>query len=145
MLSNTRNILTAEWEAGWQNVDNTDWEGIFTWGRYINRFFTVFAGADLLGEEDELDKTRGMAGFNYLLPLNIESSAWVDSDGGARLNFDKKFELTPRLALLGEAQYDTHSLWEGSAGLNYTVNKNFSLVVNWHSEYDWGGGLQIRF
>ena len=144
-LSNTRNILTAEWEAGWREVDDTEWEGILTWSRYINRFFNIFAGADLLGEEDELDKTRGVLGLRYLLPLNVESRAWVDSDGGARISVDKDFELTPRLVLFGEAEYDTHDLWEGSAGLNYTICKNFSLTALWHSEFDWGGGVQIRF
>jgi FtsP/CotA-like multicopper oxidase with cupredoxin domain len=144
-LSNTRNILTAEWEAGWREVDDTEWEGILTWSRYINRFSSIFAGADFLGEEDELDKTRGVLGFHYLLPLNVESRAWVDSDGGARISVDKDFELTPRLVLFGEAEYDTHDLWEGSAGLNYTICKNFSLIALWHSEFDWGGGAQIRF
>lgn len=145
MLSNTRNILTAEWEIGWQNVDETEWEGIFTWDRYINRFFTVFAGADLLGEGDDSDKIRGLFGFHYLLPLNLESRAWIDTDGGARLNLDKSFELTPRLALLGDAQYDTHDKWEGMAGLSYTVNKVFSLIFKWHSDYGFGGGVQLRF
>jgi CopA family copper-resistance protein len=145
MLSNTRNILTAEWEVGWQEVDDTEWEGIFTYDRYINRFFTIFAGADLLGEGDEHDDTRGVFGFRYLLPLNLESRAWIDTDGGARFNLGKSFELTPRLELLGEAQYDTHDKWEGSAGLSYMVHKYFSLVGQWHSEYGFGGGLQIRF
>ena len=144
-LTNTRNILTAEWEAGWRDVDGTEWEGIFTWDRYINRFFTLFVGADLLEEEDEPDETRGVLGFRYLLPLNVESRVWVDSDGGARVNFDKEFELTPRLMLFGEAQYDSHDKWEGNTGLNYTVNKNFSLIILWHSEYNWGAGVQIRF
>jgi CopA family copper-resistance protein len=144
-LSNTRNILTAEWEVGWQEVDDTEWEGIFTYDRYINRFFTIFAGADLLGERDELDETRGVFGFRYLLPLNLESRVWIDSDGGARFNLGKTFELTPRLALFGEAQYDTHDKWEGSAGLAYMVHKYFSLVGQWHSDYGFGGGLQIRF
>ncbi|MFO7554742.1 MAG: multicopper oxidase domain-containing protein [Desulfobacterales bacterium] len=145
MLSNTRNILSADWKVGWQEVDETEWEGIFTWSRYLNRFFSVFAGADLMGEEDELDKTRGVIGLNYLLPLNIESRVWVDSDAGVRINLDKEFELTPRLMLVGEAEYDTHELWEGSAGLNYTIHKNFSFIARWHSEYDWGIGAQIRF
>jgi len=145
MLSNTRNILTAEWEVGWQEVDDTEWEGIFTYDRYINRFFTILAGANLLGEGDEHDDTRGVLGFRYLLPLNLESRAWIDTDGGARFNLGKSFELTPRLALSGEAQYDTHDNWEGSAGLSYMVHKYFSLVGQWHSEYGFGGGLQIRF
>jgi hypothetical protein len=46
---------------------------------------------------------------------------------------------------LGEAEYDTHDNWEGSAGLSYMVHKYFSLVGQWHSEYGFGGGLQIRF
>jgi len=144
-LSSIRNILTAEAEVGWQEVDHTEWEKIFTYGRYINRFFTIFAGADLLGEGDELDETRGVFGFRYLLPLNLESRMWVDTDGGARVSLAKDFQLTPRLALFGEAQYDTHDLWEGQSGLSYTINKNVSLTGQWHSEYGWGGGVQIRF
>jgi CopA family copper-resistance protein len=144
-LSNTRNILTAEWEAGWHNVDTTEWEGIFTWDRSINRFFTVFAGADLLGARDETEDSRAVFGVRYLLPLNVESRTWIDSDGGARFNLGKTLELTPRLALFGEAQYDTHDRWEGLAGLSYMMHKNFSLVGQWHSDYGFGGGLQVRF
>ncbi|MEF9438035.1 MAG: hypothetical protein L0922_04575 [Candidatus Mariimomonas ferrooxydans] len=133
-----------EW-VGWQEVDNTEWEAILTWDRYINRFFTVFAGANLIGISNDLEDTRAVLGIQYLLPLNLESRAWIDSDGGARFNLGKFFELTPRLALFGKSQYDTHDLWEGSAGLSYLVHKNFTLVGQWHSDYGFGGGLQIRF
>ena len=145
MLSNIRNILTAEWEVGWQEVEDTEWEGIVTYGRYVNRFFTMFAGVDLMGEKDELDKTRGILGINYLLPLNIESRGWIDTDGGARIMFEKSLELTPRLSLAGEAEYDTHEDWEGSVNLSYILTKNISLVGKWHSEYSWGGGVNILF
>ena len=144
-LSNTRNIITAGWEGGWQDVEESEWEGTLTWDRYINRFFTIFAGGNLLGEGDELDETRGVLGIRYLLPLNVESSVWVDTDGGARVTLDKEFELTPRLMLFGEVEYDTHDLWEGRVGVSYTVSKQFSLMAHWHSEFMWGGGLQIRF
>jgi CopA family copper-resistance protein len=144
-LSNTRNILTAEWEVGWQNVDDTTWETLVTWDRYINGFFTVFTGADFLGQKNDIDKSRGVLGFRYLLPLNVESRAWIDSASGARFNVKKSFELTPRLALSGEAQYDTHDMWEGSARLSYIVNKHFSIIGQWHSEYGFGCGIQIRF
>jgi hypothetical protein len=69
----------------------------------------------------------------------------VDTDGGARVTLDKEFELTPRLMLFGEVEYDTHDLWEGRVGVSYTVSKQFSLMAHWHSEFMWGGGLQIRF
>ena len=144
-LSNTRNIITARWEVGWQDVEETEWEGTLTLDRYINRFFTIFAGGNLLGEGNELDETRGVFGIRYLIPLNVESSVWVDTEGGARVTLDKEFVLTPRLMLFGEVEYDTHDLWEGRVGVSYAVSKHFSLMAHWHSEFMWGGGLQIRF
>ncbi len=144
-VSSTRNILTAAWQVGWQRVDDTDWEGLFTWDRYINRFLRLFAGADLLGTRDERDESRGVFGLRYLLPFNLESAAWVDTDGGARFVLAKSLSLTPRLSLFGEVQYDTHDYWEGRTGLAYQVCRNVSLLGQWHSDYGFGGGLQIRF
>ena len=99
----------------------------------------------MLGEGSSTEETRGLLGFRYLLPLNFESAAWVDTDAGARIMLEKEFALTPRLSLLGEVEYDTHDEWEGKAGLSYMVSKNVSLLGQWHSEYGWGGGLQLRF
>ena len=144
-LSDTRNIFQAYWEVGWQDVDKTDWEALFTYDRSFNRFFSILVGADFLGEGSSTEETRGVFGLRYLLPLNIETTAWVDTDGGARVIADKEFTLTPRLSLIGEVEYDTHDKWEGKAGISYIVTKNFSLLGQWHSEYGWGGGLQVRF
>jgi len=145
MASSTRNIVTAYWEVGWQRVDDPEWETILTWDRYFNRFMTAFIGADLLGKSDETEDIRGVLGVRYLLPLNVESRLWVDTDGGARVGLEKAFRLTPRIDLFGEAEYDTHDLWEGKAGMSYTVTKSFSLLGQWHSEFGWGGGVQVRF
>ena len=145
MLSDIHNILTAEWEVGWQEVDETEWESIISYGRYFNRFFTMLTGVDFMGEKDELDKTRGFIGIHYLLPLNIESRGWLDTEGDARFMLDKSLELTPRFSLAGEAEYDTHEKWEGSVNLSYILSKNISLVGKWHSEYSWGGGINFLF
>jgi CopA family copper-resistance protein len=145
LLSDTRNVFSAEWEVGWQNVDETEWEMILTWDRYVNRFFTVFAGGDFENLSNASFESNAVVGLRYLLPLNFESRVWVDSGGDARINLDKVFQLTPRIALFGEAQYDTDELWEESAGVSYTFSKSVSLVGKWHSDYGWGGGLQIRF
>lgn len=144
-LANTRNIFSLDWETGWAKIEDTESEGILTYDRSINRFFSVFAGADLLAEGDDIDKTRGVAGFHYLLPLNLESRVWGDTDGGARFSLGKSFELTPRLTLFGDAEYDTHTKWEGKAGLSYMISNNFSLTGQWHSDFGVGGGLQFRF
>ena len=144
-FANTRNLLTAKWEAGWENVEATEWEWMLSYGRYFNRFFTLFAGVDSMGLEGEAEETRGIAGFDYLLPLNVEWSAWVDTDGGARLNFGKELEMTPRLMLHGEAEYDTHEQWEGRVTLSYVLTRNISLAGTWHSEFSWGGGVNLSF
>lgn len=142
----TRNTLSAEWESGWQRVDKNEWEGFLSWDRYINRFFTVFAGFDMLGQGSDTEHSRGVVGVTWLLPLLIESRYWLDSDGGGRFSFDKEFALTPRLALIGEAEYDTHAAqWEGKAGLTYMLSKSFSLIGQWHSDFGWGAGAIIRF
>lgn len=141
-LSNTRNNLTAEWEVGWQKVDDNEWEILVTWDRYINRFFSVFAGAHV---GNELKRNRAVLGIHTLLPFNLEVRALIGTDREARFNLRKSFELTPRLSLFGEAQYDTHDRWDGKVGLSYLVRKHFSLVGQWSSEYGFGAGLRIRF
>jgi hypothetical protein len=145
MLSNTRNMLAAEWEVGWQEVEDTEWETILTYDRYFNRFFTLFGGVNVLGEGGESDETRGVFGFRYLLPLNFESRTWVDTEGGVRVELEKEFQLTPRIGLIGEVEYDSHDLWEGKVALNYMLSKTISIVGQWHAEFGWGGGVQVRF
>jgi len=144
--ADTRNTLAAEWESGWQRVEKNEWEGIFLWDRYLNRFFTVFAGLDLLGEGSETEHGRGTGGFTWLLPLLIESRWWLDTDGGGRFSFAKEFTLTPRLALFGEAEYDTHDeQWESQAGVSYMLSQSLSLIGQWHADFGWGAGVIIRF
>ena len=145
MLSNTRNILTAEWEAGWQKVHRPESGDNLAWDRYINRFFTLFAGTDLLGVKDNLEHARGVFGFRYLLPFSLESRVWVDPGRGGAFNLAKTLQLTPRLALFGEGEYNTTNSGRYSAGVTYVLAKNASLIGQWHSDYGWGGGMQIGF
>ncbi len=145
ILSNTRNILSLEWETGWQDVEGTEWESVFAWDRYINRFFSVFVGMDEFGGNRIREKTRGVAGFRYLLPFNLESRVWADSEGGARFNLGKTFQLTPRLEMSYEAQYDTHDKWEGIGRFSYLIGKKLSLIAQWHSDYGVGCGVRVRF
>lgn len=144
-LSDTRNILRAEWEAGWQGVDKAEWEGILTWARYVNGFLDLFAGADLEGEEGTMEKVRGIVGLRYRLPLDVGCRLWADTDAGGRVALDKHLEIMPRLSLSGHVEYDTHEYWEGRAGLSYRIDRNVSLVGQWHSVYGWGAGVGIRF
>lgn len=144
VASNTRNIIMLEWEAGWEEVPQMEREGTLTWDYYINRFGSIFAGGNYEKAGDE-EETRGILGLRYLLPLNIESFAWVDDDGEHRYGIEKEFTLTPRLALFGEWEYDTLEGHEGNGGLSFMVSKGLSILVQRHSEFEWGAGVQVRF
>jgi hypothetical protein len=143
--SNTRIALYASWEVGWQKVDDTEWEGIVTIGWHANRFSSVFAGVDVTGDGSEKGEAHGIIGLSYLLPLNLETSVWVDTDGEARFMLKKELELTPRLGLHGEVEYDTHEAWEGAVSLDYMLNRHLSIKGKWHSDFGLGAGLEIRF
>jgi len=145
MLSSTRTTLTAAWEVGWQDVNGGEWEALLTGSRYINSFWSVFAGIDLAGAASDTDVTRAVIGVRTLLPLNLDLQAWIDSDGGARGRLEKRLPLTPRLEISGNVRYDTHDLWEGQAGLAYTISKDVSLLARWHSTFGFGAGVQMRF
>ena len=144
-LAGSRMSFDARWEVGWQQVDETDWEGIVTSDYYFNRFSSLFAGLNIMGEGSSNDETRGVLGFRYLLPLNLESAFWLDTDGGGRLFLEKELQFTPRIGMAIEAECDTHTQWEGKVELSYLIAKNFSLITNWHSEYGIGAGLRVRF
>ncbi len=145
VYANTRHIFSAEWQAGWQRVDDVEWEVTPAYDYYLNRFASVFAGFDLAGAGDHSEKHEGVLGLRYLLPLNIGSRVWVDTAGEFQFAVDKHLELTPRLAIFTKAEYDTEEKWEIRAGSSYLLSKNFSLVGQWHSRFGWGGGLRWLF
>ena len=145
VFANTRHIFSTEWQAGWQRVDDVKWEVTPTYDYYLNRFASVFAGIDLEGAGDHFDKHEGIFGLRYLLPLNITSRVWVDTAGDFQFAIGKHLELTPRLGVFSEAEYDTKEHWEIRAGTSYLLTKNFSLIGQWHSRFGWGGGLRWQF
>jgi len=142
ILSGTRYSLSADAEVGWQEVEKTEWETLLLANRYLDRFTSFFVGADL---GNAIEDDRGVLGVRYLLPLNLESTSFIGSDGDARVALEKSFQLLPRLDLHALLQYDTDSYWETVAGLSYVLNKTVSLRAQWHSDYGWGAGLQMRF
>ena len=150
-LSNTQNILNLEWEAGWANVPDTEWETTFLYERYFNRFFRLIAGVNTEGTvttgplEFDVESNRGVFGFMYKLPLNVDTTAWADTDGGARVKAAKSIPLTPRLHLGGELEFDTHDGWKGRVHLDYMLHKNAAIISQWHSDYGWGVGWRVRF
>lgn len=142
---NLQNAFSLSWKAGWNEVQDTNWEGSLTYDRYINRFTSVFAGVYAEGIDSKRDRDVAIVGFRYLLPLNIMSSTWIDSDGEARVTFARELMLTPRLGIFGEVEYDTLEKWSQQGGLSYMVNENLSVTGLWDSDYGWGAGLTLKY
>jgi hypothetical protein len=139
--STTRHELAAEWEIGWQNIDDDlDHEVLGIYRYHWNRFYRAFAGASL---EDERD--AAVFGIEALLPLNLDGRAWVDSRGHGRFALAKELALTTRLFAVSEVEYDTDDAWEGSAGLRLRVHRHGSLAFEWHSEFGFGGGVELIY
>jgi hypothetical protein len=145
VYANTRHIISTEWQAGWHGVDDLAWEATPAYDYYLNRFASVLAGIDLEGDGGHTEKQEGILGLRYLLPLNIASRIWMDTAGDFQFAVGKHLELTPRLAVFSEAEYDTKDLWEIRAGTSYMMTKHFSLIAQWHSRFGWGGGLSWKF
>jgi CopA family copper-resistance protein len=144
-FSDPLNILSLKWEAGWRNVEGISWEGDLTYGRYLDRFTTVFAGIYGEGNNSDLAAERAVGGISYLLPGNFLSRAWIDSDGGARVMLEREIMLTPRLGIFGEVEYDTREKWSSQAGLSYLISQYFSATALWDSDYGFGAGITLRF
>ncbi len=145
IITNTKNSLSLEWEAGWEKVDNKEAELILQYKRHINSYFSLLGGTYASIVEKETDRMRLFAGINYILPLSIELKTWIDNEYDLRIVFSKQFKLLPRVYLGLEGKYDTHNEWEGYGKLSYTVNKAISLIGLWHSKYGIGAGIEYRF
>ncbi len=140
-LMNSRNDFFAAWETGYR--DETEYEADLGWKRYFNPNFSTVLGWRFTNHDDE--ENRAFAGIEYRLPYLIASSVQLDSEGDLRLGLGKALQITDRLKVFAETQYDTHSNWEWSTGATYMLNKQFSLITQYHSDYGLGGGLQFRF
>ena len=151
-LMNARHELALEWDAAWTHTgDGHDHDRSHevmaevdaTFTRYVTPNVSLFAGARFTREMEE--GNRPIAGVLYRLPFLIHSRLGLDGEGDARVDLSRTLPVTTRLSVFGEAQYDTGSDWEGSAGATFHLRGPFSLIVQHHSEHGFGGGIHGRF
>lgn len=146
MFMNARNDYYAMWDLGWHDhfdFDHVHYEIDLAWRRYFDPNFSTVFGARLTNEHDAVDRAFG--GVEYRLPYLIDSFAQVDSEGDFRFGLGKSLRLTDRLSVFGEIEYDTGSEWEWSAGAEYLLTKQLSLISEYHSDHGIGGGVSFRF
>jgi hypothetical protein len=76
-----------------------------------------------------------------VLPLYIESDLRIDTEGDVRLELGSSIALFSRLELVW--MVDTDEEWE--VGAEYVLSKHLSIAGSYHSEFDGGAGLLVRF
>ncbi len=141
-LQNNRNGLTAHWQSRIGNGSDTDYELGIDYDRFITSNLSAFASYEW---SNGINENRGMFGARYLLPFLIQSQFSVDTAGDFRFSVGKVLPITARFSVFARAQYDTKARWETSAGAEYFLHKNLSVVGQWHNEYGCGVGIGLRF
>jgi FtsP/CotA-like multicopper oxidase with cupredoxin domain len=142
-LMDSRNDYFAMWDIGYEDRDHVHYEIDLGWKRYFNPNLSTVAGARLTNHHGE--ENRGFAGIDYRLPFLVESFAQIDSEGDFRLGLGKALQITDRISIFGEIEFDTGSEWEWTAGAAILMTKQLSLVTQFHSDHGFGGGIGFRF
>ena len=156
--SNIRNQFNVSFEYGW----NKNLEGEITYEHYLHDYLSVFGGINIENETPKsLDnfKTTAVVGVRYLTPYLFALDARIDNDLRPRIALDRSIMLFPKFAVFGYFEYQLDLGWVSdlpigkdyvsetvwSAGAEYFLSKNFSLLGSYDNRFGGGGGLSIRF
>ena len=161
--SNIRNQFNLSAEIGY----NQAIEGELTYERYLYDYFRVFAGVNVENEDeinlDDLSVTA-IAGIRFFTPYMFNLDVRIDNKLRPGIQLSREFMIFPRTILFGEYEYQADFGWvdpltstEGnesvnyqgettwSAGLEYMLSRNFSLMASYDNRFGAGGGLSILF
>lgn len=156
--SNIRNQFNLTAEFGY----NKNLEAEFTYERYIYDYARVFGGVNIENEiPDNLDtmNVTAVAGLRFLTPYLFDLDLRVDNKLRPRIGIGRSIMLFPRFSIFGYYEYQvdfgaindlengkdysSETVW--SAGAEYILSKNISLMGNYDNRFGAGGGLSIRF
>lgn len=158
MASNLRNQFNASFEYGW----NKNLESEITYERYLHDYFRVFGGVNIEnGTRKSLDqfKTTAVVGIRYLTPYLFNLDVRVGSDLRSRVSLGRSIMIFPKLSVFGYYEYQldlgivnnlplgkdfsSETVW--SAGAEYFLSRNISLMGSYDNRFGAGGGLSVRF
>jgi FtsP/CotA-like multicopper oxidase with cupredoxin domain len=141
-VADTHNSVGLDWEVGY---DEGAYDVTSTYGYYVNRYLSGFAGVNAYRDQGSGQDVRGVFGVSWLLPLNIDTSVWVGTDRSFRWSAGKELQLTRRLVGFANVEYDSVTKWEWEAGSEFVLTRYFSLFAQYSSEYGAGGGVKLSF
>lgn len=161
--SNNRNQFNVALEYGW----NENLESEFSYQRYIYDYFSVFGGINVENEiENNLDNLEPSAivGFRFLTPYLFSLDVRMDHKLRPEIRLSREILIFKRTAIFGDYEYQADFGWVNnlktedglktlnfkdeitwSAGIEYFLSRNFSLVASYDNRFGAGGGLSIRF
>ena len=156
--SNVRNQFNLLAEIGY----NQNFEAEVTYERYIYDWVTVFGGVNVENSAPETfdnPSVTAVAGIRWFTPYMFNVDARVDHMLRPRLSIGRSLMLFPRLSAFGYYEYtadfgvmgreDGSTDFEGetvwSAGLEYMLGRQFSLMGSYDNRFGAGGGLSWRF
>jgi CopA family copper-resistance protein len=158
VTSNIRNQFNVTAEYGW----NENLEAEVSYERYLFDYLRVFGGVNIENEmEDSLEElnTTAIAGIRYLTPYLFNLDVRIDSELRPQLSLSREIMIFPRTAIFGVYEYQADFGWVNdlpagdnfenevtwSAGMEYFLSRNFSLMGSYDNRFGAGGGLSIRF
>jgi hypothetical protein len=156
--SNIRNQFTLSGEYGW----NKNLEAELTYERYLHDYLRVFGGVNIENKnEDSIDEitTTAIAGIRYLTPYLFNLDVRMDSKLRPQVSLSHAITIFPRTVVFGVYEYQADFGWvdelpQGddfkkeitwSAGVEYILSKNFSIMGSYDNRFGVGGGLSARF
>ncbi|MBK8503530.1 MAG: multicopper oxidase domain-containing protein [Saprospiraceae bacterium] len=156
--SNIRNQINFSTEYGW----NKNLEAELSYERYIQDYFRIFGGINIENKnEDDLSKisTTAVAGFRFLTPYLFNLDIRLDNKLRPQLGLSREILIFPRTLVFGRYEYQADFGWVNdfedlhnyrkevvwSAGFEYFLSRNFSLMASYDNRFGAGGGLSIRF
>ncbi len=156
--SNIRNQLNLSAEYGWN--ENIEMEMSYEY--YLNDWFRLFGGINMENEiEDSVEQinSTAIAGIRYFTPFMFNLDVRVDSKLRPQISLSRDITIFPRTVLFAKYEYQADFGWiddlppgdnfkkdvTWSAGLEYIISKNFSLMGSYDNRFGAGGGISARF
>lgn len=161
--SNLRNQFNLNAEFGY----NKNFEGEVSYERYLYDYFRVFAGVNVENENPKsLDKISpvAIAGFRFFTPYMFNLDIRIDSKLRPEIRLNREIMVFPRTAIFGNYEYQADFGWVNnlnaenpnssmkfkgettwSAGVEYFLSRNASLMASYDNRFGAGGGLSFRF
>ncbi len=158
VASNIRNQFNVSAEYGW----NQNLEAEVTYERYLHDYFRVFGGVNMENDvRDSMDNitTTAIAGIRFLTPYLFNLDVRMDSKLRPEVSLSREIFIFPRTAIFGKYEYQADFGWVNdlpagdnfseettwSAGVEYYLSRNFSLMASYDNRFGAGGGLSARF